>query len=171
MLDEPTNHLDIPSRQALEESLSEYPGTCLIVSHDRRLLDRISTRTLWIDGVRTRVYLGGYTEARELREEELAADEQAQTNAAARESKQERASKPDPVLPKQKKINEFKLNAIETEIAALEDRKEKLSAALYEESNFRDGMKMREISADLDEIEKKLIVLQQEWEAVIDAAG
>jgi ATP-binding cassette subfamily F protein 3 len=171
MLDEPTNHLDIPSRQALEESLSEYGGTCLIVSHDRRFLDRISTRTLWIDGIRTRVYLGGYTEARELREEELAADEQAQNNAATRETRHERASRPDPVLPKQKKINEFKLNAIESEIATLEDKKEKLSAALYDESNFRDGMKMREISADLDEIEKKLLLLQQEWEAVIDAAG
>ena len=70
MLDEPTNHLDIPSRLALEESLSEYPGTCLIVSHDRRFLDRVTQKTLWIDGPRTKLYLGGYSEAREEREEE-----------------------------------------------------------------------------------------------------
>ncbi len=170
VLDEPTNHLDIPSRQALEESLLNYPGTCLIVSHDRRFLDRVTTRTLWIDGARTKTYLGSYTEARALREEELADAEAAQASTEARREK-EKPSKADPVLPKQKKINEFKLNAIETEIAELEQRKEKLNAALYDEAIFRDGNKMREINAELEEIERKLTQLQAEWEAVIDAAG
>ena len=170
VLDEPTNHLDSPSRQALEESLLNYPGTCLIVSHDRRFLDRVTTRTLWIDGARTKTYLGSYTEARALREEELADAEAAQASTEVRREK-EKASKADPVLPKQKKINEFKLNAIETEIAELEQRKEKLNAALYDEAIFRDGNKMREINAELEEIERKLTQLQAEWEAVIDAAG
>jgi ATP-binding cassette subfamily F protein 3 len=170
VLDEPTNHLDIPSRQALEESLSDYPGTCLIVSHDRRFLDRVTQRTLWIDGERTKMYLGGYSEARELREDELADSEAAQAGQDARREK-EKAAKADPVLPKQKKINEFKLNAIESEISELEQRKEKLNAALYDETNFRDGNKMREINVELEEIEAKLLKLQDEWEAVIDAAG
>jgi ATP-binding cassette subfamily F protein 3 len=170
VLDEPTNHLDIPSRQALEESLSDYPGTCLIVSHDRRFLDRVTQRTLWIDGERTKMYLGAYSEARELREDELADSEAAQAGQDTRRER-EKAAKSDPVLPKQKKINEFKLNAIESEISELEQRKEKLNAALYDETNFRDGNKMREINVELEEIEAKLLKLQDEWEAVIDAAG
>jgi ATP-binding cassette, subfamily F, member 3 len=47
LLDEPTNHLDIPAREALESFLLETPATLLLVSHDRRLLERICTR-LWV---------------------------------------------------------------------------------------------------------------------------
>jgi ATP-binding cassette subfamily F protein 3 len=170
VLDEPTNHLDIPSRQALEESLLEYPGTCLIVSHDRRFLDRVTQKTLWIDGPRTKLYQGSYSEARAEREEENEAAELAQSAADTRKEKSKPA-KPDPVLPKPKKINEYKLNAIETEIAQLEAQKEKLNASLYDEAVFRDGNKMREVSAKLDEVEKRLLQLHKDWEAVIDAAS
>jgi len=50
VLDEPTNHLDIPSREALEAALSEYPGTILTVSHDRFFLDEIATAILSFEG-------------------------------------------------------------------------------------------------------------------------
>ena len=164
-LDEPTNHLDIPSRQALEESLAEYPGTCLIISHDRRFLDRVTQRTLWLDGPNTRMFYGAYSEARDARELFL------HPPAESSETEETKRTSPEPVLSRPKKINEFKLNAIETEIAALEQKKEQLTNSLYEESVFRDATKMREISAELDEIEKRLLQLNQDWEAVIDAAG
>jgi ATP-binding cassette subfamily F protein 3 len=167
VLDEPTNHLDIPSRQALEESLEVYPGTCLIVSHDRRFLDRVTQKTLWIDGLKTKVYGESYSESRELREDELAEVAEAEQKSAPKE----KAAKADPVLPKQRKINEFKLNAIETEMADLEQKKAVLTESLAEEDVYRNGTKMREVSAELDEIEKKLLALGQEWEKVIDAAG
>jgi ATP-binding cassette subfamily F protein 3 len=47
LLDEPTNHLDIPAREALESFLAEFPGTILVVSHDRRLLETVCER-LWV---------------------------------------------------------------------------------------------------------------------------
>ncbi|NOZ79909.1 MAG: ATP-binding cassette domain-containing protein [Acidobacteria bacterium] len=51
-LDEPTNHLDLPTCEALEEALIGYPGALLIVSHDRRLLERLATRVLLVHGGR-----------------------------------------------------------------------------------------------------------------------
>jgi ATP-binding cassette subfamily F protein uup len=50
MLDEPTNDLDIPTLEVLEESLLEFPGALVLVTHDRYLLDRVSTKLLALDG-------------------------------------------------------------------------------------------------------------------------
>jgi len=50
VLDEPTNGLDLPSRERVEEALCDYPGTLLLVSHDRYLLERVATRTLRLGG-------------------------------------------------------------------------------------------------------------------------
>jgi ATP-binding cassette subfamily F protein uup len=48
LLDEPTNHLDIAAIEALEEMITKVRGACLIISHDRRFLERVSTSTLWL---------------------------------------------------------------------------------------------------------------------------
>jgi ATP-binding cassette subfamily F protein uup len=50
LLDEPTNDLDIPTLEVLEESLLEFPGALVLVTHDRYLLDRVSTSLLAMDG-------------------------------------------------------------------------------------------------------------------------
>jgi ATP-binding cassette subfamily F protein uup len=50
LLDEPTNDLDIPALEVLEESLAEFPGALVLVSHDRELLDRICTEVVGLDG-------------------------------------------------------------------------------------------------------------------------
>jgi ATP-binding cassette subfamily F protein uup len=50
LLDEPTNDLDIPTLEVLEESLLDFPGALVMVSHDRYLLDRVSTVLLGLDG-------------------------------------------------------------------------------------------------------------------------
>jgi ATP-binding cassette subfamily F protein 3 len=52
LLDEPTNHLDMPTCEALEEALSDYPGAVVLVSHDRRLVEQIATDVLLLDGGR-----------------------------------------------------------------------------------------------------------------------
>src|SRR6185312_7337007 len=62
VLDEPTNHLDLESREALEEALDAFPGTVLLVSHDRALLDAVATRLLAIEDQTVRSYEGGWAE-------------------------------------------------------------------------------------------------------------
>ena len=62
ILDEPTNHLDIPAKEAVEEALMAFPGTFLVVSHDRYFLDKVTNRTLALeDGVLTE-YIGNYSD-------------------------------------------------------------------------------------------------------------
>jgi ABC transport system ATP-binding/permease protein len=60
LLDEPTNDLDIPTLEVLEESLLEFPGALVLVTHDRYLLDRISTRILALDGKGGAIAFAGY---------------------------------------------------------------------------------------------------------------
>ncbi len=61
ILDEPTNHLDIPSREALERALSDFPGTIIAVSHDRYFLDRLVGRLLVMRQDGHRMYAGNYS--------------------------------------------------------------------------------------------------------------
>ncbi len=67
LLDEPTNHLDLDAILWLERWLLRFPGTALIVSHDRDFLDRVATATLHIDGAKLVRYAGGYSEFERLR--------------------------------------------------------------------------------------------------------
>src|SRR5436190_7387227 len=69
VLDEPTNHLDLESREALEQALEAFPGTILLVSHDRALLDAVAERTLAIDGRTIDSYDGGWADYVRRREE------------------------------------------------------------------------------------------------------
>jgi ATP-binding cassette, subfamily F, member 3 len=77
LLDEPTNHLDLASCEWLESFLSGWPGTAVIISHDRWFLDRVAGRTLQLDRGRLTEYAGNYSAyeqaSRERRKQELAA--------------------------------------------------------------------------------------------------
>lgn len=62
ILDEPTNHLDIQSREILMESLKDFEGTLVVVSHDRHFLKEVTNRTLMVDDGKTQIFEGGYAE-------------------------------------------------------------------------------------------------------------
>jgi ATP-binding cassette subfamily F protein 3 len=62
VLDEPTNHLDLESREALEAALEAFPGTVLLVSHDRAVLDAVAERIVAIEDRRLRSYAGGWAD-------------------------------------------------------------------------------------------------------------
>src|SRR6267378_3691952 len=88
VLDEPTNHLDLESRESLEAALEAFPGTVLLVSHDRALLDAIAERTLAIEDRELHSYEGGWAEMLRRR------DERARHAAAPPEPKPEKKAKP-----------------------------------------------------------------------------
>ena len=73
ILDEPTNHLDLESREALEDALRSFPGSLLLVSHDRALLDAVGSRTVAVEDYTLRSYVGGWPEYSRIREERKAA--------------------------------------------------------------------------------------------------
>src|SRR3954470_3465589 len=72
ILDEPTNHLDLESREALEDALQSFPGSLILVTHDRALLDAVGTRTIAVEDHGLRSYVGGWAEYARVREERKA---------------------------------------------------------------------------------------------------
>ncbi len=115
LLDEPTNHLDLESREALEAALEAFPGTVLLVSHDRALVDAVANRTLAIEDGTIRSYEGGWADY-VARREEL-------RTPAAPEPATPRKAKPRPpksVRPGDLELVEAEIAARETELAELE---------------------------------------------------
>jgi ATP-binding cassette, subfamily F, member 3 len=108
LLDEPTNHLDLESREALEAALEAFPGTILLVSHDRALVDAVAERTLAVDDGTVRSYDGGWADYVRRR------DELAQPPPSAAAVRR----KPKPVPAQQAQPNE--LERVEAEISERE---------------------------------------------------
>jgi ATP-binding cassette, subfamily F, member 3 len=111
VLDEPTNHLDLESREALEAALEAFPGTVLLVSHDRALLDAVAERTLAIEDAELHSYEGGWAEMLRRREERAARSAPEPVVV-----KKPKAAKP----PRPKRQQPTELERVEAEIAARE---------------------------------------------------
>jgi len=168
-LDEPTNHLDLPSRTALEEMLSEFPGAVVVVSHDRELLDRLCGRIWWIRGGAVRELEGNYTAARaQLAAEEQAAADAARAGAERRERERKRAAgAPEPAADgaaARAPRNPWRFQRLEEEIIALEDRKGALLEALGTEEVYKDAERARGVQVELSEVERDLAEKNAEWE-------
>jgi ATP-binding cassette, subfamily F, member 3 len=122
VLDEPTNHLDLESREALEAALEAFPGTVLLVSHDRALIDAVAERTLAIEDRLLRSYEGGWAELIRRREERERAE------AAPAPVK---ARKPPPARAKAKASGPSPLEVVEADIqrqeAAVAELEQKLA--------------------------------------------
>jgi ATP-binding cassette subfamily F protein uup len=117
LLDEPTNDLDIPTLDILEESLLEFPGALVLVTHDRYLLDRISTTVLGLDGKGGAAQFASYSQWE---------DWQAESDVLSKDA----ASTTDPI-PAPKQESKKKLSYLEArEFAAIEQRVEEADARL-----------------------------------------
>ena len=156
VLDEPTNHLDLESREALEAALDAFPGTVLLVSHDRALLDAIAERTLAIEDGDLKAYDGGWAELVQ-RREELAA------RAKPAPVEKPKAEKPKPA-PAPKKRRPSELEKLEAEIAAREVEVAELEAKLAADWTDVELLAAHKRSRD------GLTALLERWEQLFDQA-
>lgn len=189
MLDEPTNHLDIESKEVFEEALLDFPGTCIIVSHDRYFLNRIPTRIIELTSEGIDNYLGTYDYYVEKKQqirsgkkylEELSAGKRgdAQGNEstagiveadakAAGGGEPELSSAERRRLQKEKEAEERRLTRhrekLEKDIQALEDSIKALEEELCREDVAKDHVKLAEISKVLTEKKDDLDEKYESW--------
>jgi ATP-binding cassette subfamily F protein 3 len=122
VLDEPTNHLDVESREALEDALMSYPGSLLLVSHDRALLDAVGSRTFAIEDGTLCVYEGGWADYVQARKERKEAERAPTDKPRAKAAKPARANgKPSKNAQRAQRELEREIEAAEVALKALEE--------------------------------------------------
>ncbi len=165
VLDEPTNDLDLASLRALEDALLAFPGTVLVVSHDRWFLDRVAQRVVYLDGEGgVRVHEGDLS----LLLERLAAEEQAKTAAvAAAAAKSRPADKPAAARPKKLSSRErAELDGLPARIEAAERELQDVDAALNDPAVYTAAGRERYegLTRRRQELAPQLAALYARWE-------
>jgi len=174
LLDEPTNHLDLWAREALEKAIRQFQGTVLFVSHDRYFLNRVADRLLVVEPGRFRVIEGNYdTYLHFVRQGLAAGDRRAAEAAGAKAEADEEARLRDERKPprRKRKFPYRKTPDIEAEIAQREAQIEQLHAALTDPQVLRDGQRVKQIKADLEEQQATLPPLYEHWEEAAELNG
>ncbi|HXE36486.1 MAG TPA: ABC-F family ATP-binding cassette domain-containing protein [Verrucomicrobiae bacterium] len=164
LLDEPTNDLDIPTLEILEESLLEFRGALVLVTHDRYMLDRVSTIVVGFDG------LGGIERFADYSQWDVWQESQKQESGKA--SVPEPAVRPRtaadiaPILTGKKKLSykeTRELESIEQRIAEAEQELHARQAALQDSAIMSDGPRLHSASMQLDEARKTVDRLYARW--------
>lgn len=152
MLDEPTNHLDIPGKEAFEESLKEYDGTILFVSHDRYFIKQIASSILVINDNDVTYYPYGYEEYANKEVVEII------EKPVIKEVKQS-------IKPINAKREIVKLEAKIQELEELLEEKRELR---FEPEYYHDYQKMNELDGEIDDIHNQIENLMNKWEELAE---
>lgn len=172
VLDEPTNHLDIESKEVFEEALLEFPGTCIIVSHDRYFLNRIPTRILELTPQGVENYLGTYDYYVEKKQQQIQSGKkylESLTGSSNSEAApvEEMSSAEKRKLQKAKEAEERRLarqkKALEEEIETLEAEISSLEQEVCLEENMTDHEKLAALSDTLSQKREALEEAYDKW--------
>jgi ATP-binding cassette subfamily F protein uup len=163
LLDEPTNDLDISTLEVLEESLLEFPGALVLVTHDRYLLDRVSTRILALDG------RGGarmYADYPQWEAEQAAAAERAKEEERRAKREASRASAPPSARAPAAKLSykeKQEWQSMEPAILAAEAALEHANAAAHDPAIATDAAALHDALARLHASQSEVDRLYARW--------
>jgi ATP-binding cassette subfamily F protein 3 len=156
VLDEPTNHLDIESREALEDALTEFEGSVLLVSHDRALLEAVGSRTLVCEGGRLESHPSGWAEY-QLRRDEAEADDDTEAKPRSGSKKYSSARPAQKAARKAAKL-EQRIEQAEAGLRELEDE-------LADPTAWSSPTRVERATKRHEEAKAAVKELYKEWEA------
>ncbi len=174
ILDEPTNHLDMKSKKVLQDALSRYEGTFLIVSHDRAFLDPIVNKVAEVGNGTVRTFIGNITDyiAKKREEKEAAATNQVAGRKATveheRSDKERKRIEAEQRQQRSVKLRPLKqrVETLEREIERLESRQKEIESAMLDPGLYKNGAEAKRITAERKEVEQLLAGSYAEWESL-----
>lgn len=174
VLDEPTNHLDIESKEVFEDALMEFPGTVIVVSHDRYFLSKVPSRILELGRKGVNVYLGKYDYYQEKKAELSSGkkylEEMGESAKVREEEKKESSGLSASEERRLKKEAETKRRRLEREKKKLEEdienmemRCSQIEEDMCKEEFLFDHKKLAEMSEELTSLKDQLQEMYEKW--------
>ncbi|MBZ5655898.1 MAG: ABC-F family ATP-binding cassette domain-containing protein [Acidobacteriia bacterium] len=166
LLDEPTNDLDIPTLEILEESLLEFPGSLVLVTHDRYMLDRVSTVVLGLDGKGAAASFADYSQ---WEASQASRERESVTKTAANVP-----TPPKPAAPVRKKLSYMEAReyaGMEQRIAEAEQLLQARQAELGDPAIATDAHRLLSAQAGLEEAQTSLDALYARWAELEEKNG
>lgn len=159
ILDEPTNDLDIPSLEVLEDSLEEFKGALILVTHDRYMLDNVSRELLALDGKGGTAYYADYAQWEQVQ------SRPAETGGKNMGAKTSPGAKPnEPAVRRLNTAEQKELTNMETTIMAAETDVEARQQVLSNSAVFSDHLKMQDALKALEAAQGRVTALYARWE-------
>jgi ATP-binding cassette subfamily F protein uup len=172
LLDEPTNDLDIPTLEILEESLLEFKGALVLVTHDRYMLDRVSTIVLGFDGLGGIERFADYLQWEAWQESQQARKEGARFPEPTTRGRTTVATESPNTAKKKLSYKEAReLEGIEGRIADAEQELHSRQAALQDSAITSDGQKLHSASLEFDDARKVVDQLYARWAELEEKKG
>jgi ABC transport system ATP-binding/permease protein len=163
LLDEPTNDLDIPTLEILEESLLEYPGALVLVTHDRYMLDRVSTVVLGLDGRGGAERFADYSQWEDWQQSTKSQHAPPPRAATLQTGKAAEAQRTAPARKKLSYTETRELASMEENIAAAEEDLERKRVALEDPAIMSDGPRLHAASLELEQAQQEVERLYTRW--------
>lgn len=164
LMDEPTNHLDISTKEVLEDALSQYQGTLLVISHDRYFLNKVANKIFKMEQGGIEQYLGNYQYyVEKMQQQELIEEAQrVQPILNKTQQKQERKKQREnrQLIKKQQK----KVKDLENASAKLEEKIVEYEEIMCKPNFYGDNEKALEITREYEEMKKQSKDIMNQWE-------
>jgi ATP-binding cassette subfamily F protein 3 len=164
LLDEPTNHLDMSSREELERALMEFPGTILMISHDRYFLNKLANRVIAMESGDITEYLGNYDDyvnkKRELAAQADQRDKEKENISKTLVREERRRQRMERERAREEKE---KLENLEGQIHQMEDEIKELEALMADPDLYDDVDRMLDVQQRYAQVKEELEELYSRW--------
>ncbi len=162
LLDEPTNHLDMPSREELERALLEFPGTILMISHDRYFLNKLANRVIAMESGGITEYLGNYDDYVNKKRELQALAEQKDKESVSKTISREERRRPRMERERAREERE-RLENLEGQIHQMEEEIKELESLMADPALYDDVDRMLDVQQRYAQVKEELEELYSKW--------
>jgi len=164
-MDEPTNHLDVAGTEGLEQALKEFPGTVVLITHDRQLVEEVADRVLWVEHGAVRAFDQGLEQCQRVLAEERSAARAADASRKEQAANKAAADAAPKLARETGKIrNPLMFERLEAKIMDLEGAIETVQASMLEPENYASAQKMKGLQADEARLKLELAAAYEQWE-------